>query len=467
MKKKLVSRIVSWLMLICFIFTLSGCDILYSMIPEICPHAWEEIFRENATCQSVGSVESVCEICGKEKIEELPLTSHSFATQWYYNESNHWHKCDNCATTEQSSLHTFVTENDKEICSVCGYEKIQAKGAISFHFMMQGNAYSGDSIYIKAGDNDILIDAGSRKESIDYIDNYLKQYVTDGKLEYVIVTHADRDHIAGFSKRDGSLFDLYDCGTIIDFPRTDKNTETYNDYVLERTDEVNAGAKHYTALECYNNQNGAKRVYDLTADGNVKMEILYNYFYEHKSSDENNYSVCLMFYHGSRQFLFTGDLEEEGEEYLAEKYDFTQVELYKAGHHGSKTSSNECLLSEIKPKMCVACCCAGSTEFAKEYHENTFPTQAMIDRIAPYTDKFFVPIYIEVEQIEGMDTPNDRSDDKFKDVGEYKLLNGNIQIISDAKQGVYAECSNNNTLLKDTDWFKKYRTMPEAWKIAS
>lgn len=343
---------------------------------------------------------------------------------------------------------------------------IPAEGEISFHFMMLGNDNAGDCVYIKAGENDILIDAGSRINSIDDIDNYLKQYVTDGKLEYVIVTHADQDHIAGFSKKDGSIFDLYECQTIIDFPLTNKDTETYKNYVSERNDEVSLGAKRYSALECYNNQNGAQRVYNLTEDGNVKFEILYNYYYEHESDDENNYSVCVMFYHGSRQFLFTGDLEKEGEERLAEFYDFSQVELFKAGHHGSRTSSNECLLSETKPKICVACCCAGSVEYTDNL-DRTFPTQEMIDRIAPYTDKFYVPITIEIEQVKGMDTPNDKSDDDYNNVGEYIILNGNIQVISDAELGVYVECSNNNTLLKDTDWFKEYRTLPDAWKQAS
>ena len=59
---------------------------------------------------------------------------------------------------------------------------IEAKGAISFHFMMLGNANAGDCVYVKAGENDILIDAGNRTNSIDDIDNYLKQYVSDGNL---------------------------------------------------------------------------------------------------------------------------------------------------------------------------------------------------------------------------------------------------------------------------------------------
>jgi hypothetical protein len=91
----------------------------------------------------------------------------------------------------------------------------------------------------------------------------------------------------------------------------------------------------------------------------------------------------------------------------------------------------------------------------------------MINRIAPYTDKVYVPITIEIVQTAGAETPNDTSDDKYDNKGEYKLLNGNIMVVSDAEKGVFVNCSNNNTLLKDTDWFKQYRTMPEVWKSVS
>ena len=52
---------------------------------------------------------------------------------------------------------------------------------------------------------------------------------------------------------------------------------------------------------------------------------------------------------GEEQYLFTGDLEKEGEAHLVEFYDLGEVYLYKAGHHGSKTSSSIDLLNEIKP----------------------------------------------------------------------------------------------------------------------
>jgi hypothetical protein len=75
---------------------------------------------------------------------------------------------------------------------------------ITFNFVEQGNQYSGDCTYIKAGDNDILIDAGNRTSCASTIESYLEDssrtnnYVSDGKLEYVIATHAHQDHIAGF-----------------------------------------------------------------------------------------------------------------------------------------------------------------------------------------------------------------------------------------------------------------------------
>lgn len=320
---------------------------------------------------------------------------------------------------------------------------------LSVHFMMLGNKYAGDSVYIKAGDTDILIDAGSRTSSAAVIGEYINQYVTDNVLEYVIATHADQDHIAGFAgdKSNKSIFELYKCGTIIDFPRTDKSTATYNKYVANRDKEVaEDGAVHYSALECYNNENGAKREYEL-ANG-ITLKILYNYFYENKSTDENNYSVCLMIEQGEKKFLFTGDLEEKGEEYLVRDNaeELTPVKLFKAGHHGSKTSSNEVLLEKIQPEICVVSCVCGTDEYTDAV-ANQFPTQAFIDRISKYTVKVFV---------------TSMGDPDYTGGAAFVPMNGNVVVTSDST-GVNVNCSNNNTYLKDTAWFKAKRTCPSYW----
>ncbi len=356
---------------------------------------------------------------------------------------------------------------------------VLAEGDLTFHFMMLGNDYAGDSTYIKAGDVDILIDAGSRVASVPYIDDYIDDYVTDGKLEYVIVTHSDQDHIDGFVRTNNqpSIFDLYECGTIIDFNLTNKKMTTdagnptlYAKYLSNRDEEIANGAKHYTALDCYKNQNGAQRVYNFS--DSMSMEILYNYYYDHKATDENDYSVCVLFRHGSKAFLFTGDLEESGEEYLVDYNTLPEVELFKAGHHGSPTSSNDCLLSVIKPKISVACCCAGSVEYTDNL-ENTFPSQAYINRIAPYTDRVYVPVYIDIADNPEYNPASSKSK-KYKNSGTYKQLNGNIIVLSQAdtkdendkivQSEVSVTGSNNSYKLKDTDWFKANRIMPSAWK---
>ena len=323
---------------------------------------------------------------------------------------------------------------------------------LSFHFLELGNNYTGDSTYIKAGDVDILIDAGSRQNSSDAIATYIDNYCTDGKLEYVIATHAHQDHIAGFTNTNArnGIFKRYECGVIIDFALTNASSAVYNNYVTARDEEVAAGAKHYTALECCNETNGAKKTYEL-GEG-MSMTILYQRFYSESSSDENNYSVCVLFNHGDKYYLLTGDLEAEGEASLVENNNLPEVELFKAGHHGSYTASTNTLLSKIKPKMVCVCCCAGSVEYTQN-SANTFPSQAFIDRVAPYTTQVYVTTLGSVAF--------DSDKNKYVDTG-FTSMNGNITVLSSGGN-VTVTCSNNNTVLKDTAWFQANRTRPPAW----
>lgn len=336
------------------------------------------------------------------------------------------------------------------------YKSDYVYGDLEMHFLELGNGYTGDSCYIKCGDVDILVDAGSRTSSSTTIANYLDTQVTDKKLEYIIVTHADRDHIAGFAgdSKNLSIFARYEVDTIIDFPLTNKvgskETGVLKDYYSERDNRVKKGAKHYNALQCYNNTDGGQRTYKLS--DTITLNILYNYYYENSSPDENNYSVCFQIEDGDNKYLFTGDLELEGEEKLVANNSLDKVKLFKAGHHGSKTSSNDCLLDVIQPEVCVVTCCAGSVEYTQNL-ENTFPTQLFINRISKWTDKVYVTTVGTIAKDDS---------DKWKDVS-YTSLNG-IVVVKVNNGTLNVECSNNNTVLKDTDWFKNNRTTPDAWK---
>lgn len=368
----------------------------------------------------------------------------------------------------------------------------KAEGVIyddfQIHFMTLGNDKAGDSIYIKAGDNDIIIDAGSRQQSAVTTKEYMNQYIKDNKLEYVILTHKDQDHIDGFTDTASNkgILSSYQIDTIIENRYTNKTTNAYKKYVSLRDNLVKKGTKLNYADDCYNNTNGAKRDYQLS--DKVTMSIIYNYYYFNNSSDENNYSVCTMFTYNDNNekhyFFFTGDLEKEGEEKMAEYYDGTtpektlpEVDLFKAGHHGSKTSSNDCLLSIIKPKMCVVTCCCGTNEYTA-ITDNQFPTQDFISRISKYTDNVYATTVCESYTIktaeQDIDSNGDPKVDKngkpvsdttgieiggnYLDSEGYKDLNGNI-IVSCSSNGIGLAASNNLTKLKDSEWFNQIITI--------
>ena len=315
-------------------------------------------------------------------------------------------------------------------------------------FLELGNWYTGDCTFIKAGDTDILIDAGSRLNSVPFIQSTIDKYCTDGKLEYVIVTHAHQDHIAGFAPASASskgIFDLYECEMIIDYAFSNSDSNVRANYESARDREVEAGAVHKTAAEVRQSGN---YVFELSEG--ITMTILDSKFYYEKSSNENNYSVCCLINQGGdRNFLFTGDLEEDGEAHLVKMNDLPEVDLFKGGHHGSYTASSEELLSVIKPDIVCICCCAFSNEYTKT-EANMFPAQATVNRLAKYTDQVYVTTV--------------STDNSAK---TFEPLNGTITVLSKKGEVIKVNCSGLNVPLKDTTWFKKNRETPEEWKDAA
>lgn len=345
---------------------------------------------------------------------------------------------------------------------------------ISFHFLELGNKYTGDCIYIKCGDTDILVDGGSRATSVPFIYNYIDSYMTDSCLDYVIVTHAHQDHYAAFATNENteSLFDHYrtdgrTTGLIIDFAQTNQKEsgKLYSNYVRERGEAIAGtdGAKHYNALQCFENDNDseekelnektANRFYKIgedSAGSDIILQILYTKYYRELAHSENDYSVCFQIIQGQYKYLFTGDLEEDGEEDLVShaENNLSKVELYKAGHHGSKTSSSSTLLKVIEPEYVAVCCCAGSSEYTSTLN-NQFPTQQFIDRVSIHTDKIYVTtLCIDYNS------------------AKFESFNGNIVFCATGIK-TFLYCSNNLKKLRETEWFSKYRKLPANAKITN
>ena len=341
---------------------------------------------------------------------------------------------------------------------------------LSIHFLELGVVNTGDCTLIKVGNTEVLIDAGAKKTSAptQIMRDYVAKYCTDGVLEYVIATHAHEDHIAGFvgqekgDTRTGFLYQ-YKIGTIIQFSQHKTTSGIYNDYVDAVEYCREKGTKVYDALECTEEKNGAKSTYYLDEAQTISMNILYQEYYSKAaSSGENNNSVCMLLTQeldGGKEnnYLFTGDLEKSGEESLVENNPaLPHCVLFKGGHHGSSTSSNDILLSKITPENIAICCCAGTYEYADkptdeepENYLNTFPTQEALDRMAKYTEN----IYVTSLGILGEDYSSEG----------VTSMNGDIVFYYGAGEGEMQKslklwCSNNTTILKETAWFRENRT---------
>lgn len=440
----------------------------------------------------------------------LGIGEHTF-TEWHTEKEptcgesgERYRECVVCGEEERETL-SPTGEHDFDgdgVCRECGFDSnggsLEGVAASDFsvHIIDLGK-YAGDSIYIKAAGNDILIDAGSRADSAPLICRYLNSYVTDGKLEYVVATHADQDHIAAFAgSKSGSDYTgvLYNfkVDNLIKFDNVEKsknknesNTNTVYGKFMAAVEHVrDEGGNVFTASQCYEETNGAKRQYWLDDAHTLSMNILWNYYYYNVSSDENNHSVVTLFTQstssGKINCLFTGDLEEDGERrmvdyYSSEKYDaldakykteynvLPEVKLYKAGHHGSGTSSSPKLLSAIKPEYVAVSCCAGAPEYTVN-PDNTFPYRKVFENLLKYTDK----IYVTGQAINLPDLEqNDKGETVFADQKwDYEPRNGNMVFYFNKTKeenglpfgSLKLLCSNDGVPITSTDWYSTYRS---------
>ena len=337
---------------------------------------------------------------------------------------------------------------------------------LSIHFLELGCANAGDCVLIKSGNTEVLIDAGAKSNTAPTPEmrEYVAKYCTDGILEYVIATHAHEDHIAGLvgDKDDetstGFLYQ-YKIGTIIQFAQKNTTSKISGRYATAVEYCKTQGTKVYTALECTQKTNEVSAVYYLDEAQTISMTILYQEYYTKNASKENDYSVCMLLTQrtadGEYNALFTGDLEEPGERSLVENNpNLPHCDLFKGGHHGSSTSSNVVLLDKITPDNIAICTCAGTYEYANKPTEgnpnaylNTFPTQEAINRMAKYTKNIYVTSL-------GILNPD------YSTAG-FTSMNGNIVFYYDTEEKTMKLwCSNNTTILKETEWFKANRTWP-------
>ena len=201
----------------------------------------------------------------------------------------------------------------------------------------------GDSIFLRSMKGDtILIDVGGKvtfgtkekwqeSSQTSNAEKTLIPYLqTRGvsQIDYLVLTHTDTDHI-------GDLEEVAKCFKIKEIC-VSQGALTKSSFV-----------KRLRTIKC--------PVHTLKAGDKLPMmgsnlQVLY----PNKVGDGgNNDSIVLYGKLLGSSFLFTGDLEKEGEEELMASYPTLRASVLKAGHHGSKGSSSEAFLDQLHPSLAL------------------------------------------------------------------------------------------------------------------
>ena len=146
----------------------------------------------------------------------------------------------------------------------------------------------------------------------------------------VVASHEDADHIGGLP----AVFDAYTVEEVVDNGRT-STTKTYNTY----HNKVQAEGSDYAVDTTAHN---------ITLPSGATLEFLpITAVYD----NANDNSVVTMLTYGDVEVLFTGDLSADVAD--ANSGLFSDVEVLKAGHHGSRTSVSSQFLQTTKPEYVV------------------------------------------------------------------------------------------------------------------
>ncbi len=189
-----------------------------------------------------------------------------------------------------------------------------------------------DSILIHHNNKNILIDTGgSINDSKLYSANNflipLFKSLGISKIDTIVLSHGDYDHM-GESINLVENFKvekvIFNCGEY----------QTLEKELIKVLDKKNI--KHYSCIK------------ELNIDNN-KLYFLQTKEYDNENDNSNVIYTKLNGY----KFMFMADAGVEKEKDIIDKYNISDIDVLKVGHHGSKTSSSKEFINEINPKYSV------------------------------------------------------------------------------------------------------------------
>lgn len=184
-----------------------------------------------------------------------------------------------------------------------------------------------DSILIRDGNYNMLIDAGNNSDGKKLVKYYKELGITSFK--YVFASHHHEDHIGGMD-------DIINNFDIENFYMPDKlsTTKTFEDML--------------DALERRNLKYIVPKVNDKLSLNNSNIDVIY---VGSDESDINDSSIVLKLNYFSNSFLFTGDLGSNKEKEILNSGANIKADVLKVGHHGSSYSTASLFLDKVNPSF--------------------------------------------------------------------------------------------------------------------
>jgi competence protein ComEC len=200
------------------------------------------------------------------------------------------------------------------------------------------NVGQGDAIAVRSpAGRWLLVDAGpglpgDREDPYDLEVVRALRRAGVRRLEMLVLTHPDLDHIGGAPP----ILETLEVGSVGD-PGRERGTVPFLDVLRAAGTEP----APWIAL---------KRGDRLAIDG-VTLDVLHPTEDTPENADPNDASVVLLLRYGLFTALLTGDAPARVEEAIGA--DVGRVDLLKVAHHGSRTSSSERFLLEVRPSISV------------------------------------------------------------------------------------------------------------------
>lgn len=207
----------------------------------------------------------------------------------------------------------------------------------------------GDCALIQTPDDKIiLVDCGRISFTHDSGERTIAPYLRRkgiSKIDIVILTHLHLDHVGGLLYLAGN----FKIGMIVE---SGQSVQTRFISSMDSILSVKSIPRKIIRSGDVINEIKDLRFYFLFPSGEFVTDQGKTY-----ENNLNNGSVAFILKYGETEIFFGGDIEKEGEEFLADAYgDFLKTDILKASHHGSMTSSSVNFLLKNKPDHSVISC---------------------------------------------------------------------------------------------------------------